>query len=148
QTFVSYSVSASAFVPLTVTSVNDVPVAADDSYAVQAGMPLITMPYYSGGGNALGVLANDQDADWDPLTAILVSGPAHGTLTFNTDGSFTYTADATYSGTDSFTYRASDSQAQSNLATATFTVAQNLPPVAVGDAYTLNEDTTLSVLAP
>ena len=43
-----------------------------------------------------------------PLTAILVSGPAHGTLTLNADGSFSYTPDANYNGTDSFTYKASD----------------------------------------
>src|SRR5262249_14540092 len=71
QSFVAQSVNASAFVPLSVTSVNDVPVAMDDSYSVQAGMPLITTAYYSGGNNPLGVLANDQDADWDPLYATL-----------------------------------------------------------------------------
>jgi hypothetical protein len=39
---------------------------------------------------APGVLANDADADGDPLSALLVSGPAHGTLALNADGSFTY----------------------------------------------------------
>ena len=58
---------------------------------------------------APGVLGNDVDLDGDPLTATLVSGPAHGTLTFNPDGSFVYTPDANYSGPDSFTYTVSDS---------------------------------------
>ena len=54
------------------------------------------------------MLANDTDADGDALTAVLIAGPAHGTLTLNADGSFTYTPAAGYNGTDSFTYRASD----------------------------------------
>ncbi len=41
-----------------------------------------------------GVLANDSDPDRDPLTVSLVSGPAHGQLALNPDGTFTYTPDA------------------------------------------------------
>src|SRR5262249_50900183 len=44
----SYPVTASAYLTITVTPVNDPPVAADDSYAVTAGVPFITMPYYYG----------------------------------------------------------------------------------------------------
>ena len=36
---------------------------------------------------ASGVLANDTDVDGDTLTAVLVTGPAHGSLTLNADGS-------------------------------------------------------------
>src|SRR5260370_40132791 len=39
---------------------------------------------------APGVLGNDYDPDGDPMTAALVSGTSHGTLTFNSNGSFTY----------------------------------------------------------
>jgi VCBS repeat-containing protein len=39
---------------------------------------------------------------------VLVSGPVHGTLTFNSDGSFTYTPNPNYNGADSFNYKASD----------------------------------------
>ena len=46
----------------------------------------------------------------DPLTAVLVSGPAHGALTsaLASDGSFTYKPDAGFFGQDTFTYRAFD----------------------------------------
>ena len=82
------------------------------------------------------MLSNDTDVDSPTLTAALVSGPAHGTLTLNADGSFTYTPDANFNGTDSFTYKASDGLADSNVATVTITVnAVNDAPVATGDSY-------------
>ena len=65
---------------------------------------------------APGVLANDTDPDGDPLTAVLVTGPSHGTLTLNANGSFTYTPAANFTGTDSFTYRASDGTLNSSPA--------------------------------
>ena len=39
---------------------------------------------------AAGVLANDVDVDGDPLTALLVTAPTHGTLVLNANGGFTY----------------------------------------------------------
>ena len=45
---------------------------------------------------APGVLGNDTDPDGDPLTAVLVTGPSHGSLTLNADGSFTYTPAADF----------------------------------------------------
>ncbi|MCI0640404.1 MAG: PKD domain-containing protein, partial [Gemmataceae bacterium] len=64
--------------------------------------------------------------------AVLVSGPAHGALTLNSDGSFTYAPHANYNGSDSFTYRASDGSLDSNVATVSLTVNPvNDAPVAV-----------------
>jgi titin len=54
---------------------------------------------------ASGVLANDISANGQALTAVLASGPAHGTLTLKADGSFTYKPTANFVGTDSFTYQ-------------------------------------------
>jgi hypothetical protein len=54
------------------------------------------------------VLSNDKDPGGFTLTAQLVKGPKHGTLTLNTDGSFTYTPKAGYRGLDTFTYQASN----------------------------------------
>ena len=50
-------------------------------------------------------LSSDTDAGGFSLTAVLVSGPSHGTLTLNADGSFSYTPATDYTGTDSFTYK-------------------------------------------
>src|SRR5262249_23185269 len=87
-----------------------------------------------------GVLVNDLEYDMDPLSAVLVSGPSHGTLTLDSWGSFTYTADPTFTGTDTFTYRASDGVLLSDLATVTINVTpRNLPPVTVPDASLLDE---------
>src|SRR5204862_128465 len=81
--------------------------------------------------------------------ALLVAGPSHGTLTLNSNGSLTYAPAADYFGTDTFTYRASDGSLQSNAATVTITVNPvNDAPVATNDAYSTNEDTTLTVGAP
>src|SRR5207245_911525 len=90
------------------------PVAVNDTATANAGSPITVA--------APGVLANDSDADGDPLTAVLVSGPANGTLTLNPNGSFTYTPKTGFSGTDSFTYKANDGKALSNVATVTVTV--------------------------
>jgi uncharacterized delta-60 repeat protein len=117
------------------TTVNNPPGASDDGYATTEDTPL-TVP-------APGVLANDTDADGDPTTAVLATGPAHGTVALNADGSFTYTPTNNFNGTDNFTYNANDGRADSNLATATITISEvNDPPTAVADSATLAEDAT------
>jgi Ca2+-binding RTX toxin-like protein len=93
---------------------NSAPVANDDAYATAEDIALTVA--------APGVLANDTDVDGDTLTAALVSGPAHGTVTLNPDGSFTYTPAPNYNGPDAFTYVASDGAANSGIATAAITV--------------------------
>ncbi|TLM73962.1 MAG: tandem-95 repeat protein, partial [Actinobacteria bacterium] len=128
-------------VDITVTPVNDAPVANDDAYSTDEDTPLMIA--------APGVLGNDTDADGDMLLAVVVDSPAHGALTLSADGSFEYTPDADYNGPDSFTYRANDGTVDSNLATVDITVgAVNDAPVAVDDAYSTDEDTALTVAAP
>ncbi|MGH3997722.1 MAG: Ig-like domain-containing protein, partial [Pseudonocardiaceae bacterium] len=117
---------------------NAAPVAVDDSFTTDEDVPL-NVP-------APGVLSNDTDANSDPLTAVLVSGqpPNAQSFTFNPDGSFNYTPNADFNGTDSFTYNANDGSVDSNVATVTITVTLvNDLPVAVDDAYSVNEDNPL-----
>jgi VCBS repeat-containing protein len=130
-----------ATVVITIGAVPDVPTALDNNYSKTGdGALIVTAP---------GVLVNDQDADGDPLTAVLVSGPSHGTLTFGADGSFSYSSAAGYSGADSFTYQAHDGTAGSNVATVSIAVdAVNDRPVAAADSYSTDEDTPLTVGAP
>lgn len=136
--------SNTATVTLTINTTDHAPVANNDAYNVSQGTSLsIQVP---------GVLANDTDADGDPLTVVLANspaspGPAHGTLTLNANGSFVYTPDPSYTGTDSFRYQAYDGILYSSVATVTLTVAA-VPPTAANDAYSVNEDTMLTVAAP
>jgi VCBS repeat-containing protein len=83
---------------------NRPPVGVADAYTTDEDVALTIAA-------AQGVLANDTDPDHnDVLTALLVSGPAHGTLTLNADGSFGYTPHANYNGADSFSYTVRDAK--------------------------------------
>ena len=130
-----------AVVTITVTSVNDAPVAVEDAYTVaEDGQKVVAAP---------GVLGNDTDPDGDMLTAVLVGTPetAHGYIALAQDGSFMYTPDADFHGEDCFIYKAFDGTAYSEETTVTITVTSvNDAPVAVEDAYTTDEDTVLTVL--
>ena len=123
--------SGSATVTVTVSPVNDAPAAADDAATTAEDSPV-----------TVAVLANDTDADRDPLTVTAVSGPAHGTATVNPDGTVTYTPDPDYAGPDTFTYTVSDGQGGSTTARVTVTVDPvNDAPVAAPDTLTTAEDT-------
>lgn len=109
-----------ASVRVSVSPVNDDPVAAADTYNVVPSS--IT---------ALDVLANDSDVDTgDVLTATVLTEPTLGTL----DASFNYTAAAT-AGVDTFTYTATDSGGLTSTATVTINIADavNEAPVALDD---------------
>jgi hypothetical protein len=129
---------------VTISVVNEAPVAQDDAYSVEMNtVLLIAEP---------GVLANDSDADGDALTAILQSIPSNGSVILNANGSFVYEPNANFTGSDSFTYVANDGFENSNVATVTITVNEeppvNQPPVAVDDDYSMQQDNVLSIAAP
>jgi len=111
-----------AAVTISVTAVNDAPVANPDSYTTGEDTPLVVP--------APGVLGNDTDIDSPALTADWGSGPANGGLTLNTDGSFTYTPNLDFYGIDTFTYRAFDGSLYSAPAMATITI-NPVPPVLI-----------------
>src|SRR5205807_1163116 len=133
-----------ATVSLTVSEVNDAPIAADDAATTDEDTAV--------SGN---VLANDTDPDntdgipgnEDTLQAVLVSGPSHGTLTLNqATGAFTYTPSANFWGSDSFTYTPLPyTTLYRSVATVSLTVSEvNDAPIAADDAATTDEDTAVS----
>jgi VCBS repeat-containing protein len=127
-----------ATVTITVTAVNDAPVARDDTYAVFEDTTRTVA--------ARGVLANDTDVDSAVLTATVTAVPAHGTLKLASTGGYTYRTAANWFGTDHFHYRASDGRAYSNIATVTITVTPvNDAPVARNDAYAVAKNALLTV---
>jgi VCBS repeat-containing protein len=105
---------------ITVTPVNDAPVAVGETYTIDQDTTLNVA--------APGVLANDSDGDGDSLHTVLGVNVAHGTLALAADGSFVYTPNASFAGDDSFTYRAHDGTVGSNLVTVTIHVLDTQPP--------------------
>jgi VCBS repeat-containing protein len=132
-----------AFTEQTFTiAVTDVkPDAVAESFVTDEDTPLVVAA-------TQGLVANDSDINGATLTAVLVSGPAHGTLTLNADGSFSYLANRDYNGTDSFVYRASDGTLLSDAVTVSLTVnAVNDAPVLIaGSTMTFDANTGLPVL--
>jgi hypothetical protein len=109
--------SAPATVSITVTPVNDPPVAQSGSFF---GLEDTLLP----------VTVVATDVDLDPLTYAVVTPPVHGTLT-GAGPNYLYTPNPNYNGLDSFTFSANDGQATSNVATVVVTLAPvNDPPVA------------------
>jgi ELWxxDGT repeat protein/VCBS repeat-containing protein len=90
---------------------NHAPLGTADDYQTDANEPLSATI-------ASGVLANDVDSDDDPLMAVLIESPDHGTVTLRPNGSFSYAPDGDFTGDDSFTYQVVDGFSQSSPVTA------------------------------
>lgn len=101
---------ATATVDVTVSSLNDAPVAVHDSAATDQGTPV-----------PVSVLANDSDPDGDSLSLSGFTPPAHGTAKDFGNGTLEYCPTGSFTGEDSFTYTVSDGNGAT--ATATVTVA-------------------------
>ncbi|WP_374367187.1 calcium-binding protein [Dongia sp.] len=131
---------SSATVNVMVTAVNDAPTAQADVYQTNEDTILVVTA-------AAGLLGNDLDVDGDALSAILLTGPQHGVLNLNLDGSFTYSPDQNYYGPDSFTYAVEDGNGGSVSASVALTVgAVNDAPVAMADTgYTTANSEFLSI---
>ncbi len=112
-----------ATITVNVTPVNDQPVAMTDLFAMVQGTSL---------SDFAGVLVNDADPDGDPLVAMLLQGPAHGTLTIQSNGSFVYVPTAGYFGPDSFLYLVSDGQISSAPALVSIEVFGGPGPIGGG----------------
>jgi hypothetical protein len=120
-----------ATVNVTVTPVNDNPVAVIDTPTVDEDSV----------GNVIGVLANDTSGPdtGETLSVTAITQPPGGTATLAA-GVVTYTPDPSYNGADTFTYTLSDGIG----GTATGTV--NVTVTAANDNPTANDDTPAAIL--
>ncbi len=115
------------------------PVAQNDSAATSDGISVV-----------INVTQNDSDSDGTLVLSSVtaVTPPAQGT-TFvnNATGAITYSPTNGFQGTDTFTYTIEDNLgAVSNVATVTVQVAgTNIPPVAVNDTVTTDEDVAITI---
>lgn len=131
------SLSATGTITVSVSEVNQSPVANDDNVTVDEDSAV-----------AVSVLDNDTDADSDPLTVQSFGQGSNGSVT-NSNSVLTYTPSANFNGTDSFTYTISDGRGGTSTATVNVIInAVNDAPVAQDDAVTTDEDVsvTLNVL--
>ena len=130
-----------ATVTVTVTCVDDPPVAVDDAATVAEDAAATPVP----------VLANDTDIDAGPISIASVTQPANGTVVITGGGTgLTYQPNSGYCnnppGTtlDTFTYTLTPG---GDTATVTMTVTcVDDPPVAVNDPATVDEDSGASAI--
>jgi hypothetical protein len=130
-----------ATVTMRVKASNAAPVAVTETYVAYEDTPVLEDPP--------GVLANDTDADGDPLTAVLVSDPIGESFELRPDGSFEYYPPANYDSPVTFRYRVDDGLVLSPPVTVEIDIrAVNDSPFAEEDYYELEGSDTLEVSAP
>ncbi|MFO1341294.1 MAG: Ig-like domain-containing protein, partial [Burkholderiaceae bacterium] len=138
--------NASSTIVVTVTPVNDPPVAVDDGFTTAEDTPLVIDPR-----------GNDSDADGDPLTVTQVNGQpidaTHpvtltdgngapiGTVSLNDDGTLTFNPAPNYNGPADFDYTVSDGQGGTDTGHVGLTVTPvDDTPSIVDDSATTPED--------
>lgn len=127
--------SVTGSVSITVTPVNDPPVAIADTLVIGHDTPYTLM--------TATVLANDSDVDSTALSVVAVTAGEHLTVTLS-GSDIIITPAPRYTGATSFTYTVSDGE-NSARATVSVTVSPDKAPVAVADTLTTAEDTPLTI---
>ncbi len=132
-----------ATVNITINPVNKAPVANDDHMTVSEGGSADNLD-----DGSTSVLDNDTDQDLpgDTLTASLWSGPSHGTLTLNANGTFDYENNSNEFYTDSFVYVLDDNAGITTTATVDIwvTLVNDKNPMANDDIATTTTGGTVS----
>ncbi|MBI1762031.1 MAG: tandem-95 repeat protein, partial [Acidobacteria bacterium] len=123
--------SAAATVSITIGAVNDPPVANAQQITTDEDA-------------SKQIVLTASDPDNDPLTFVIVTPPAHGTLNGNAPN-LLYLPNPNYNGADSFTFKANDGKVDSNVATVSLTINPiNDPPIIlVPGAQMVDEGTQL-----
>ncbi len=135
-----------ATLDITVTPVNDAPVAVDDAYTV-AEEGTVTLTPLTGDtdidtGDTLSITSINSVALTGGVQSIPVT---NGTVNIDAAGVITFTPDADYNGAVSFPYEISDGNGGTSTANQNITVTPvNDAPVAEDNAYTINEEGSLT----
>jgi VCBS repeat-containing protein len=125
--------SLPATVSLTVTNVNDAPVAVAADIAVAQN-------------KARSFTLTGSDADGDPLTFALVLAPTNGTVVIATNGPATYTPNTNYFGSDTFRFKVNDGRADSAPTAVTLSVSPSGPPqIKAPTSVQVDEDNSTNV---
>ena len=138
--------SSSATVSITVSAVNDAPVATDQSVTTEEN-------------TAKEITHAGTDADKDTLSFIVVTLPTNGSLKDGdtqissedlpktlSSAKVTYTPNSDYNGDDSYTFKVNDGTEDSSSATVSITVsAVNEAPVATAQSVTTEENTAKEI---
>ncbi|MDO9356400.1 MAG: Ig-like domain-containing protein, partial [Solirubrobacteraceae bacterium] len=130
------TVTTSSTLTLTVTPVNDPPVAIDDLASTPINVPV-----------TVAVLGNDSDRDGDPIavTGATLANPAQGTVVVNPNGTVTFTPATDVAGPVVIGYTVSDGQGGTATATITVNVGNNTPPAGADSVHTIAEDSSYTV---
>ena len=127
-------------VNITITQVNDPPVAVADLIQVNEG-GTVTLTTTT----ASSVISNDTDAEGNNLTSSIVNNVSNGSLTFTASGTFSYVHNGSETTTDTFSYRINDGSAFSNIVTVTININPvSDPPVTIADSLLVNEGGTVT----
>jgi len=113
------------------TVANSAPITAAHQFTLQEDTTLNTM------------LPLATDADSQALSYTIETGPVHGSIILNADGSFSYVPAAEYSGEDSFSYSASDgllSSAATQITLSITPVLDRISGTSTADNLTGNRD--------
>ena len=128
-------------VTVTVTDVNEAPVAADDVLTVTEGAS----------ATVLDVIANDRDPEGDTLSVSAVGAASNGTAVIAAGQAnpmeVVYRPRADFHGSDSFTYTVSDGNGGTDTATVTVTITPFDPKSSDGSLSFDEGDTTTRTVA-
>ena len=127
-----------ASVSISVSPVNDPPLAMNDSASTSEDEPV-----------TIQLLGNDSDIDNDPLSASLRTAPQNGMVTILLNGKAVYSPNKNFFGTDSFTYEVSDGTNKASAEVLISISPVNDPPEALDDSAVggIGETVEINVLA-
>jgi len=128
----SHTDSTAATVSITVSEINDAPIAIAQSVSTGEDSPAV-------------FTLTGSDIDGDSLIFSIGSAPDHGSLSGSAPN-MTYSPDADYHGADSFTFKANDGLLDSTLATINITVSPvNDAPAGNDQSVSTEENTSLGI---